>query len=395
MTRTQRSFPIAFRLLATACALFVLAASATAAFADDPTKQDVVDAREAKQAAETRLASQRDELASIQARLTEQAFEVDRIEGLVEQTTVDLLATRERMRDNAHRYAGLRRQLNDRAAEAFMDGPGSNLDLVLDAASFSDLSDRLEFVDAVNASDASLAQEVANVGYELGLDEARLAQLKDRQEAHEAAAEEMEAQIQRELQRAEALKAQLAVEAEEYADKYAKTQKAYEELLESISVGSHSNVPMPAGWADVLEACPVATPRAFGDGFGAPRYVGGYHPHRGVDIVAPEGTRVYAPFDGVATNSTNSLGGIAVKVTGKYGSVYNAHLKSIAKLGSVAAGDVIGYVSSTGLAGGTTPHDHFEFWPNVIPANWPASFYGYSQIDGAINPYPLLVAACG
>jgi murein DD-endopeptidase MepM/ murein hydrolase activator NlpD len=56
---------------------------------------------------------------------------------------------------------------------------------------------------------------------------------------------------------------------------------------------------------------------------------------------------------------------------------------------------VIGYVSSTGLAGGSTPHNHFEFWPNVIPANWPQSYYGYSQIDGAINPYPMLVAACG
>ena len=395
MTRTQRPFPIAFRLLATACALLVLAVSATAASADDPTKQDVIDARQAKQAAEARLDAQRDELEAIQMRLTEQAFEVDRIEGLVEQTTAELLQVKQRIDRNAVRYGSLRRQLNDRAAEAFMDGPGSNLDLVLDATSFSELSDRLEFVDAVNASDASLAQEVANIGYELGLDEDRLSELQERQRAHATAARELKAKIQDELQRAEALKAQLAVEAEDYADKYAKTQKAYEELLERISVSSHSNVPMPPGWANVLQACPVAAPRAFGDGFGAPRYVGGYHPHRGIDIVAAEGTPVYAPFDGVATDATNSLGGIAVKVAGKYGYVYNAHLKSIAKLGPVHAGDVIGYVSSTGLAGGTTPHDHFEFWPNVIPSNWPASYYGYSQIDGAINPYPLLVAACG
>lgn len=395
MTRTQRPFPIAFRLLATACALLVLAVSATAASADEPTKQDVIDAREEKQAAEARLDAQRDELEAIQMRLTEQAFEVDRIEGLVEQTTAELLQVKQRIDRNAVRYRSLRRQLNDRAAEAFMDGPGSNLDLVLDATSFSELSDRLEFVDAVNASDASLAQEVANIGYELGLDEDRLNELQERQRAHATAARELEAKIQDELQRAEALKAQLAVEAEDYADKYAKTQKAYEELLERISVSSHSNVPMPPGWANVLQACPVAAPRAFGDGFGAPRYVGGYHPHRGIDIVAAEGTKVYAPFDGVATDATNSLGGIAVKVAGKYGYVYNAHLKSIARLGPVNAGDLIGYVSSTGLAGGTTPHDHFEFWPNVIPSNWPASYYGYSQIDGAINPYPLLVAACG
>jgi peptidoglycan DL-endopeptidase CwlO len=252
MTRTQRPFPIAFRLLATACALLVLAVSATAASADDPTKQDVIDARQAKNAAKDRLDAQRDELAAIQARLTEQAFEVDRIEGLVEQTRAELLDTQQRIDRNAARYDGLRAQLNDRAAEAFMDGPGSNLDLVLDASSFSELSDRLEFVDAVNASDASLAQQVANIGYELGLDEERLTELQKRQKAHAAAARELRVKIQDELQRAEELKAQLTVEAEEYADKYAKTQKAYEELLESISVSSHSTVPMPEGWAKVL-----------------------------------------------------------------------------------------------------------------------------------------------
>jgi len=395
MTRTQRSFPIAFRLLATACALLVLAVSATAASADDPTKQDVIDARQAKNAAKARLDAQTDELAAIQARLTEQAFEVDRIEGLVEQTTAELLQVQQRIDRNDHRYRSLRRQLNDRAAEAFMDGPGSNLDLVLDATSFAELSDRLEFVDAVNASDASLAQEVANIGYELGLDQERLTELQKRQEAHEAAAEELEAKIQQELQRAEALKAKLAVEAEDYADKYAKTEKAYEEMLERISVSSHSDVPMPAGWENVLEVCPVAGSRAFGDGFGAPRYVGGYHPHRGVDIVAPLGTTIVAPFDGTAYDATNDFGGYAVKIVGKFGYVYQAHMHSRPRTGTVSAGDPVGTVDSTGLAGGSTPHDHFEFWPNVIPANWPASYYGYSQIDGAINPYPLLVAACG
>ena len=46
---------------------------------------------------------------------------------------------------------------------------------------------------------------------------------------------------------------------------------------------------------------------------------------------------------------------------------------------------------------GDTPgvfHDHFECHPNVMPSQWPASPYGYSTYDGAINPYRLLVAAC-
>jgi len=44
-----------------------------------------------------------------------------------------------------------------------------------------------------------------------------------------------------------------------------------------------------------------------------------------------------------------------------------------------------------------SPHDHFEWHPSVIPANWPASSYGYTVIGptSAVNPYPILVDICG
>ncbi len=103
-----------------------------------------------------------------------------------------------------------------------------------------------------------------------------------------------------------------------------------------------------------------------------------------------------APFDGYARSDYNSLGGNVVFVTGKYGTVYNAHLQSYSSdsNGPVRAGDIIGYVGDTGDAVGT-PHDHFEFHPAVMPTSWPASAYGYSIIEDAVNPYPLLVKVCG
>lgn len=395
MTRPKRPFPVALRLLAAACALSLVATIAPAASAEDPIKQDLIDARQRERELEDQLAAKRAELDQIEASLVEAAFAVDQQEGLIEEVQVDLLRVQERIEQTQARYDALRRQLNDRAAEAFMQGPGSGLDLVLDATSLTELSDRLEFVDAVNASDASLAQEVANLSWQLGLDQDALQELKARELERLDRVRELEDQIEADLARAEALRAELAADVVAAAEATDTAQERWEDFLARTSVPAHSNVPMPPGWEKVLEVCPVDPPRGFGDGFGAPRYVGGYHPHRGVDIVAPLGTPVRAGFDGVATDSTNTFGGISVRVTGTYGYSYNAHLQSIAKLGSVKAGDIIGYVDSTGLAGGTTPHLHYEFWPNVIPADWPVSYYGYSVIDGSINPYPLLVAACG
>jgi murein DD-endopeptidase MepM/ murein hydrolase activator NlpD len=125
--------------------------------------------------------------------------------------------------------------------------------------------------------------------------------------------------------------------------------------------------------------CPVQGKGFFSDDFGAPRYAGGFHLHQGNDIFAPRGTPIVAPFDGTATVSSNSLGGLAVKVYGSHGYVYNAHLVQYGKLGAVKAGTVIGYVGNTGDALGGPWHDHFEWHPGNGPA---------------IDPYPFLKAVC-
>lgn len=399
MTRTDRTFPAPFRLLTAVCAVLSLIVAGGVAAADPPTSGQVDQAESSWKKLQGELDTANTELRQIQSRLSDAAFQVDRNEGLVEQVMVELADTRERIQANAARYDKLRTRLNDRSAEAFMDGPASSLGFVLGATSLVDLSDRLEFVDAVAGADATLAQDVASLGYQLSVDEAHLSDLKAKRVEALASAKYAEDQIQADLNRVQELRDQIDAKT---ADAYATFKHLSAERKRYLKeVAAQQQAPpstggpaLPPEWRGLLEVCPVGQPRAFGDGFGAPRYVGGFHPHAGVDIVAPEGTEVYATFDGTAVDATNSLGGNAVEVFGKYGYTYNAHLLRIAKLGPVHTGDVIGYVSSTGLAGGTTPHDHFEFHPNVIPANWPVSYYGFTVIGTAINPYPLLVAAC-
>jgi murein DD-endopeptidase MepM/ murein hydrolase activator NlpD len=190
--------------------------------------------------------------------------------------------------------------------------------------------------------------------------------------------------------------------AQQALQKYKDISKQRKDYLEQQAQSSVSppspDVQLPPGFVNPLQVCPVDPPRAFGDGFGAPRYTGQFHLHAGDDILSDYGTKIRAPFDGVAKPTYNSLGGNGEYVYAPDGSyVYNAHLDHYApkSSGPVQAGDVIGYVGDTGDAKGT-PHDHFEWHPTSVPANWPASFYGYVTIPGtsAVNPYPVLNDVC-
>jgi murein DD-endopeptidase MepM/ murein hydrolase activator NlpD len=125
--------------------------------------------------------------------------------------------------------------------------------------------------------------------------------------------------------------------------------------------------------------CPVQADGFYSNDFGAPRYTGGYHPHQGNDIFAGFGSPIVAPFDGRAVVATNRIGGLAVKVFGEEGYVYNAHLVAFGRLGEVKAGRVVGYVGNTGNAEGTSPHNHFEWHP---------------RNERAVNPYPYLQEVC-
>lgn len=130
----------------------------------------------------------------------------------------------------------------------------------------------------------------------------------------------------------------------------------------------------------IFRYCPVRGPVDVTDGFGyaVPKRPGTpAHIHQGNDIMAATGQAIVAPFDGVAEASRNWLGGLAVYVRGVDGYVYNAHLSAYGKLGKVKAGDVIGYVGSTGNAG--APTNHFEWHPGN---------------GGAVDPYPYLMAVC-
>jgi murein DD-endopeptidase MepM/ murein hydrolase activator NlpD len=401
MTRA-RAFPATVRAVTVAVLLVLVSVASIAGAA--PSKRDVERAKEKIRRLEGQLTAIQEELASTQLRLNAAADKVERHEIALEEVQVDLARTRGALERARARYERIVDRLNERAVEAYMQGPASSIDFLLGSQSVADLTDRLAYVDALAKADADLAVRVANLKNRLTVFEAQLESDQARQARQLGAAREQKAHVLglfRDVQTLVQRQQQLVATAERF---YKREKAAYAEWLreqrsaqgEAMGGREWSGGPLPEPYDDVLEACPVAQPRAFGDGFGAPRYAGGYHLHKGVDIVAPAGTTILAAFDGYAYTSSNTLGGNVVFVVGAYGKVYNAHLSRYSEHsnGRVSAGDVIGYVGDTGDATGI-PHDHFEFHPNTMPGPWPSSYYGYSVIEDAINPYPLLIQACG
>jgi peptidoglycan LD-endopeptidase LytH len=402
MPRMPIRFPKALRMLALALAVVTASAlvSQTGAGAA-PTAQQVAAAKGRVSLLLGKFKSAKSKLAAINEQLTKAAAEVDRAQGSLEQVTADLLDTQRRIEKTQARYDNVVARLGNRAAQAFMNGPASSLDFILGATSLGDLSDRIEFVGDVAHSDSDLAEQVAGARAQLESDQQHLGDVQAMRVRALSRARSAEQKIDDLFKAQQSLVGQIASEkssAVRTANKLSKDRQVWlqQQLAGSTYGGGHPGVPVPAGWEHVLERCPVDGPRSFSDGFGAPRYGGGFHLHAGVDILSPTGTPIVAPFDGIAKKAYNTLGGYSEYVYGSRGYVYNAHLSAYSanSSGSVHAGDVIGYVGDTGDAAGS-PHDHFEFHPASIPANWPASGYGYAVIGTAVNPYPLLVAACG
>lgn len=139
---------------------------------------------------------------------------------------------------------------------------------------------------------------------------------------------------------------------------------------------THVEIQSTSASDELLDACPIDGPSTFEDSWGWAR--SGGRSHEGVDLIADRGTPIVAVRDGDAEFKRNRLGGNAVWLTAPNGDrFYYAHLDSFAgDSRSVEAGELIGYVGSTGNARG--PHLHFETLPN-------------GDVE---NPYPHTLAAC-
>ncbi len=144
-------------------------------------------------------------------------------------------------------------------------------------------------------------------------------------------------------------------------------------------------------------AAPAPPPRVycpapgseFVDSWGFARS-GGRH-HQGVDMMAPGGTPVIAPFSGTVRPSHSALGGLGFYLLDDAGNEYfGGHLRSLDVVGPVAAGTQIGTVGRSGNADAT--HLHFEVHPGAGPAVDPYPYVASWCTQDPTNPWaPVLV----
>jgi murein DD-endopeptidase MepM/ murein hydrolase activator NlpD len=326
--------------------------------------------------------STKEKLEAAQARVEELRAEANIATAAYERAHERLIVTQEKIevteaalavaRDKIGKLQG---SLDERAREAYTLGPTSTIDLLLEAESVTEFSDRLEFLDRLAQDDADLATRVAVISEELRRQEAELERLERIQAAAEAEAEKQKEIVYSKLSQAEELEAQLE---EQYQEELAAARAAAAAAAAAAPSGgggsAAGSIATVSGQA--LQACP-APGTSFSDTFGAPR--SGGRTHQGVDMMGNYGMPIYAAQSGTVSHSSSSLGGNQAYVHSSSGYTFYAHLQGYSGAsGSVSAGTLIGYMGDTGNATGT-PHLHFEYHPGG---------------GAAVNPTPYVAAVC-
>lgn len=318
-------------------------------------------------AASPALADTKSQLDSVKADLARAQQAADRAasvwnaaETRLGETESEIATTRTQIGQLQARVSRIQTRLEKRAVLAFENGPASTIDLLLSSGSFTEFSDRLEFLGNMAQSDSDLVIEQRVATEQLQRKRADLAVLAERQT-------QAIAEAQAAAQKASSIVAQIQSKVNDLTAKYRQELAA----AKQAQILGQQTIPGAA-----IATCPVRGPNSFVDSFGWPRPGG--RVHEGIDMISPFGTPVVAVQSGSAGAHPNALGGNAVIVFGPGGDwTYYAHLSSYGQMGSVPVGTVIGYVGATGDT--NVNHLHFEYHPGG---------------GAAVDPYSALRAVC-
>jgi murein DD-endopeptidase MepM/ murein hydrolase activator NlpD len=249
------------------------------------------------------------------------------------------------------RAEALRELVRQRAVRLYLRGATPKLDAVVNTETVVDAARAAHLTEAIGEHDKSAAADL----------QATARELEERQGQLRAQRDELERTIASLAPLRELLDAKLAV-----------ASSAYTKVQDALAKrGDEPDVTTGAAH------CPVKGFVVFTDDFGQPRDGGAAH--EGIDMPSLEGTPLVAVVDGVMLQDESPAGGHGIWLYGvdEVG-YYYAHLSRYEGTNRlVKAGDVIGYVGTTGAS--TGPHLHFEVHP---------------QRGKAVDGFSLLLGLC-
>ena len=196
---------------------------------------------------------------------------------------------------------------------------------------------------ALEAQRAELEQQLADLA-------AREQELTDTAVAYSNAIQQADAAIS-------AAEADLAANEEALAE----TQRQYEQAQEEWRQWTAANN-VDFEYNQGGFAWPIPGYTNLSSDFGVGRWIyGKWDVHRGMDVPAPAGTKIYAAADGVVSTNNHWTYGISVKISHGSGlaTIYgHMSARAVNDGDYVTQGQLIGYVGSTGNSTGN--HLHFE-----------------------------------
>ena len=354
--------------------------------------------------------------------------QVDTINEMISAYNVLIADKQAELNKAQQRLETLNQQNKERIRTMEEDGALSYWSVLFKANSFADLLDRLNMIEEIAAADQRRLAEMREAAEKVAQAQAELAAEKANLEATQADLAVTEAELQAKRVEADQLLAALIATGEEYERYLEESEERQQQLLEEINQkeidledalasesysrwleesysiwieesiqesieesrrqeeatrptysppGGSSSAPSSSGWrSPLLEYSWVTSPY----GMRWHPIHGDYRMHHGVDLASYEGQTIVAAKSGyVSVAGWDPWGGgnyVMISHGDGFSSAYMHMTYYVVSSGDwVNAGEVIGYVGSTG--GSTGPHLHFSIYYNGNSVN-PCDYVRFS-----------------
>lgn len=249
-------------------------------------------------------------------------------------------------------------------------------EVIFQANSFTDLLDRINMMEEINASDRRRIEQMRiaadivtatqmNLESEkVSLEETRsqLAADEEALEAKRAESDELLRELEAKAEEFELLLAESEILQEELMQEIAAKEveledAKYDEYLRKLALKGE-NPPSDATWITPVSGFKLTS--AFG--MRLHPVLGYYRMHNGIDMACAQGTPIYATRAGKVTKTAYQAGGagnyVSINHLDGFSSIYMHMTHYVVSAGqTVSAGQLIGYVGNTGIS--TGPHLHF------------------------------------